>query len=83
MTTQTIHPPQPVKIPSGDKMIDVYLKQAVKKYGIPMKDFRSAEDVEVFLIKSVRTAKQVKMYASIEILMDGRCRNLFVTKVFR
>lgn len=82
-TAQIIQPETAIKLQPGDKMINIYLAQAVKKYGIWMKDFQAADEVEVFLVKSVRTAKQNKVFARIEIIMDGRCRTLEVVKVFK
>jgi hypothetical protein len=84
MATKTVTQPEsPIKLRSDDKMVKVYLKQAVKKYGIWMSDFKAADDIEVFLIRSERTAKQVKMFVRIEVIMEGRCRDLDVTKVFK
>lgn len=82
-TPQIIQPSEPVRLNQGDKMIDVYLGQAVKKYGISMKSFHNADDVQVFLNRTVQTEKQSKVYATIEIIMDGRCRTLEVAKVFK
>ena len=81
-----IQPEQTLKLKTGDSMIPVYLKQACKKYGLRMAEFQLdewPEDTEVFLIKAVTTAKQTKVYARIETVLNGQCRNLEVTKVFK
>ena len=82
----TTQPTEALKLTTGDKMIPVYLKQACKKYGIRMAEFQLdeyPEDTEVFLVKSIKTAKQTKMFVRIETILNGRCRTLEVVKVFR